>query len=146
MHPGARIWRSALALVGTRFRLHGRDPATGLDCVGLVVCACGADRVDVPDRYRLDGNDPLWAEWWLCHHGFARCAAVDAAVGDILLAAPAPRQLHLLVNGIASHVHAHAGLRRVVQTPGCSQFPILSRWRAAANGPLADKGQQPWPR
>ena len=27
---------AALGLLGVPFRLHGRDPATGLDCVGLV--------------------------------------------------------------------------------------------------------------
>ena len=27
---------AAAALVGSRFRLHGRDPATGLDCIGGV--------------------------------------------------------------------------------------------------------------
>ncbi|MGB3625580.1 MAG: hypothetical protein WA989_07125, partial [Henriciella sp.] len=30
---------AARALIGTPFRLHGRDPASGIDCVGLVHCA-----------------------------------------------------------------------------------------------------------
>ncbi len=32
----ADLAAAALNLIGTPFRLHGRDPATGLDCVGLV--------------------------------------------------------------------------------------------------------------
>ena len=35
----AAIIAAARAAIGARFRLHGRDPATGLDCVGLVACA-----------------------------------------------------------------------------------------------------------
>jgi hypothetical protein len=32
----ADLAAAALNLIGTPFRLHGRDPARGLDCVGLV--------------------------------------------------------------------------------------------------------------
>jgi cell wall-associated NlpC family hydrolase len=33
---------AAETLVGSRFRLHGRDPETGLDCVGVVAAAMAA--------------------------------------------------------------------------------------------------------
>ncbi|MBC7159085.1 MAG: peptidoglycan endopeptidase, partial [Porphyrobacter sp.] len=50
---------AALALVGVRFRLHGRDPTRGLDCVGVVVAALAAvGRVaHLPARYSLRRND-----------------------------------------------------------------------------------------
>ena len=38
---GASLAVAAEALVGSPFRLHGRDPETGLDCVGVVVAAMG---------------------------------------------------------------------------------------------------------
>ena len=47
--------RAAEALAGARFRLHGRDRSTGLDCVGLVGLAL-ADigmPVQFPAGYRL---------------------------------------------------------------------------------------------
>ena len=39
---GAAIAAAARALVGVPFRLQGRDPALGLDCVGLVGAAMRA--------------------------------------------------------------------------------------------------------
>ena len=48
--------------------------------------------------------------------GFAR--ATEAVAGDLLLIAAGPGQLHLAVWTGAGIVQAHAGLRRVVETPG----------------------------
>ena len=39
---GAALAAAAESLVGTRFRLHGRDPDTGLDCVGLLAASLAA--------------------------------------------------------------------------------------------------------
>ena len=54
-----RFAKAAEELVGTPFRLHGRTPAAGVDCVGLVACAlkhggvpCGG-AVDPPGGYGL---------------------------------------------------------------------------------------------
>ena len=37
--------RAAAGCLGVRFRLHGRDPATGLDCLGLLGAALVATGV-----------------------------------------------------------------------------------------------------
>lgn len=36
------IVREARALIGTKFRHQGRDPETGIDCLGLLVCVARA--------------------------------------------------------------------------------------------------------
>ena len=36
---GEALAEAAVAFAGTRFRLHGRDPETGLDCIGLLAAA-----------------------------------------------------------------------------------------------------------
>ena len=127
---GATVWAMAQTLVGVRFRLHGRDAATGLDCVGLVGAAyqrAGHDFAGVPDSYRLRGQGAHNAEQWLAAAGL--CRAVDAMAGDVLLADMGLGQLHLLIGGQQAVVHAHAGLRRVVMMPGDGGGQIISRWR-----------------
>ena len=52
---GAALAAAAESLVGTRFRLHGRDPDTGLDCVGLLAASLAAigRAAPLPNGYRL---------------------------------------------------------------------------------------------
>jgi hypothetical protein len=38
-------------------------------------------------------------------------------------------QLHIGVKTNAGFVHAHAGLRRVVETPGAPEWPLLGIYR-----------------
>ena len=45
----------ARGALGARFRLGGRDPAFGLDCVGVVAWA--HELADVPADYGLRGGD-----------------------------------------------------------------------------------------
>ena len=128
---GERVAAAALALVGAAFRLHGRDPASGLDCVGVVAAALRADGFagEVPSGYALRGGDP------------ARVAArldallwrVDAVMaGDVLLFAVGAGQLHLAVKTAGGIVHADAALRRVVERPGTAPWPRLGAWRHRA--------------
>lgn len=119
---------AALALVGTRFRLHGRDPATGLDCVGVAACALAAAGWDgaVPTGYALRGGDAVAVSARLDR---VLVRAPDARPGDLLLAAPGAGQLHLMVRTAAGFVHADATLRRVVERPGDPPWPILGAWR-----------------
>jgi cell wall-associated NlpC family hydrolase len=135
---GSAAWTAAVALIGTRFRLHGRDPSSGLDCVGLVAAAYGAAGwpvTGVPQRYRLSGPSRRVAEEWLSACG-ARAVTDRVRAGDILLAnmlanmgADEQVQLHLFLLGPGGAVHAHAGIGQVVLSPlplpGCA----LSRWR-----------------
>lgn len=117
---GAAIFTAARELVGTRFRLHGRDVATGVDCVGLVALAyarAGIIIFPVPDDYALRGMKRAEMEAGLVAAGLTR-RAEGCAGGDVALVACGHGQLHLAIMGEASHVHAHAGLRCVVETPG----------------------------
>lgn len=123
--------RRAEALVGTRFRLHGRDPATGLDCVGLVGAAlatCGR-RTHQPQGYRLR-NDCI--QGWMGFaeiNGLRRCTG-PVRRGDVILTRPGPAQHHLLVAlGAGRFVHAHAGLRRVVTQALTLPQPPPAHWR-----------------
>lgn len=120
----ARIAR-ARSLVGTRFRLQGRD-RDGLDCVGLIAIAHGVSD-GVPDDYAIRGADRLVAMDLLDRH-FARRRKGPPQPGDIVLLALGITQLHLGIWTGAGLVHAHAGLRRVVETPGPLDHPIAGLW------------------
>lgn len=130
----ANLARAAEGLVGCRFRLHGRDPATGLDCIGLLAAAlqqCGCPAT-LPQGYplrlcRLDN--------WLPDP--ASCGFVWAQPpwqpGDVVLIQPGTAQFHLAIAGAAGGwVHAHAGLRRVVHHAQLPPGPVVHHWRFAA--------------
>lgn len=115
---GARAFATARAMIGARFRFQGTDPATGLDCVGLVWAAYGAAGVRLrrPRAYPLRGWEGERVEAALMAAGLM--PALDALrVGDVALIALPARQFHLGLLGVDTLVHAHAGLRLVVETP-----------------------------
>ena len=116
---------AARAAIGVRFRLHGRDPATGLDCVGLAAIALG--EATVPSGYALRGGDPARVAAMIDAFGLMPIA--DARAGDLLLCASGPGQLHLAIDSGAGVIHADAMLRRVVERPGPVPWPVLGRWR-----------------
>lgn len=125
--------RAAEALIGTRFRLHGRDPATGLDCVGLVEAALKAigREVEAPRGYALRNSD-IREALAAAPLAVLREAEGKPQEGDVLLVRSGPAQHHLLIAAAGDRfVHAHAGLRRVVATPGPLPWPILRHWRLA---------------
>lgn len=115
----------ARACVGARFRLHGREAAYGLDCVGLAAAAHGLARV--PAGYPLRGGDVARIAAGLRDAGFAEVA--EAAPGDVLLIAAAAFQPHLAIRTERGFIHADAALRRVVEVPGPPRWPVLSCWR-----------------
>lgn len=105
-------------MVGARFRPQGSDPGTGLDCVGLVWAAYAAAgaRLVRPLGYPMRGWSRARVEAELTAAGF-RPAGGAARVGDVVLIGLGAGQVHLGLIGAHSFVHAHAGLRRVVETP-----------------------------
>lgn len=118
---------AAEALVGAPFRLGGRNPETGIDCVGLVACALG--RGDAPWGYGLRNSDIARHLAFAERAGFAP-ATGPVARGDLVLALPGPAQHHLLVAlGRDRFIHAHPGLRRVVLHHGAPTWPERARWR-----------------
>ena len=129
-----RFASHAEQLIGTRFRLHGRDPETGLDCIGLAACAferTGAANI-APSGYALRNLDISRHLKTLLPAGFSPVHG-EAERGDMLLVRPGPSQQHLLIAlGQTRFVHAHAGLGRVVIQTGLSGWPVLHHWRLAA--------------
>lgn len=128
---GERIAAEARAMVSTPFRLQGRDPATGVDCIGLAIVALhrAGHPVVGPSSYGLRMADEARAQAWLIAAGLREAA--HAIIGDLVLVRSAPFQLHLMIAAFGGRfVHAHAGLRKVVEMPGPSPWPILGRWRA----------------
>ena len=126
--------RAAAALVGARFRLHGRDPATGLDCVGVVAAATGEA---VPTGYALRGGDPVRIGA-LMDARLRRASGRRA--GDVLLFAVGAGQLHLAVASAGGFVHADAGLGRVVERSGVAPWVLLGAWRDDAGRIEAGRG------
>lgn len=127
---GDRIAAEALALVGTPFRLRGRDPRTGLDCAGLAMTAfrrAGITSAE-PPAYQLRGTSRDRVEALLRRTGLR--SAMDEAQGDLIVTESGPMQLHLMIRAGTGHVHAHAGLGRVVLMPGPAIWPVLGIWRA----------------
>ena len=137
MDDGKRLADAARSLVGTPYRLHGHDPAHGLDCIGLLIASLGmiGRELAVPKTYRLRNRtiEPLLE--------LARREDVEEVTGpqqegDALIVRPGPAQQHVLIAlGRTGFVHAHASLRRVVSFPGPTPWPILRQWRLiSANG------------
>ncbi len=118
------IAAAARTLVGSRFRLHGRDPASGLDCIGVVACASGAP---APTGYALRGGDEGTVARALEATGFQRVSA--GAAGDVMVMRVGPGQLHLAVRTAGGFVHADASLRRVVERPGEPEWEVVGQWR-----------------
>lgn len=128
---GEALAAAAASFEGVRFRLHGRDPATGLDCIGLVgasLARCGR-QVRFPRGYLLRNRT---IGTWL---GLAEANDLHPAIGpvergDVLLTRPGPAQHHLLLALGQDHfVHAHAGLRRVVVQHFAPSPSPFAHWR-----------------
>jgi murein DD-endopeptidase / murein LD-carboxypeptidase len=127
----AEIAQRALAQIGVPFRLHGRCAGEALDCVGLIAVALGdiAQRCDVPMHYTLRGDFEDVVKQYFETVGLQKCNA-PFADGDIVLVRAVPGQSHLMVRVEDGFVHAHAGLRKIVLTPGAALWPVTGAWRA----------------
>ncbi|MBA2920050.1 peptidoglycan endopeptidase [Sphingomonas sp. MAH-20] len=121
------VEQAAIALVGAKFRLHGRDPATGLDCVGVVARATG---IEAPSGYALRGGDAGRVSALIERAGLIPVS--EAVPGDVMLMRTGPAQLHLAIRTARGLVHADAALRRVVERPGRPDWEILGLWRQSS--------------
>jgi hypothetical protein len=121
------VEREALDLVGAKFRLHGRDPANGLDCVGVVAQATGTE---APTGYALRGGDAAAVSALIERAGLVRVS--EAAPGDVMLMRAGPAQLHLANRTGRGFVHADAALRRVVERPGAPEWEVIGLWRRSS--------------
>jgi cell wall-associated NlpC family hydrolase len=131
VETGRRIADHAAQLVGVPFRLRGRNPGVGLDCVGVVAeaLACTGHAFDVPQEYMLRGEYGGRISAFFAAACFCRIDGALSQCGDILLLRPAPRQAHLAVVTPNGAVHAHAGLGRVVLSPLPLPWPVIGQWR-----------------
>ena len=116
----------ALGCIGVPFRPQGRDPAFGLDCVGLIAWAGRVPAAAVPARYALRGGSVAGVAAALDAAGLCRIA--QASPGDVMLAEAGPWQFHLLLRTADGFVHADAGIRRVVAVPGDVPWPVRGVW------------------
>jgi cell wall-associated NlpC family hydrolase len=117
----------ARALVGTRFRPQGRS-ADGLDCVGLVLATFGLATGTVRRNYSLKGDHEAEVRRGLAAH-FREIGVRKLREGDVMLMNVAENQVHLAVRTATGFVHAHAGIGRVVETPGLPDWPLLAVYR-----------------
>lgn len=117
----------AQALVGTRFRAQGRG-ADGLDCIGVVLAVFDIPPAEVRADYALRISDASELRDELARP-FRRVSKAQMRAGDVLMLLAGARQFHLAVRTPTGFVHAHAGLRRVVETPGLPDWPVLGVYR-----------------
>jgi cell wall-associated NlpC family hydrolase len=123
---GERIAEAAMAMVGTPFTHRGRNPRTGVDCAGHVLCSHWAAGREVPDAI---GYGPLPRVEVLMAGLESRARRVhmdDAEAGDVLLFTTANRRpIHFgIMVGAETFTHAH-------QSTGCVVLSRLSRaWRS----------------
>lgn len=121
---------SAQALVGVPFRMHGRESETGLDCVGLVGAAlAGAGYpIDLPLGYGLR-NRTIESYLAIALATGLRTAALPGGRGSAVLFHIGRAQHHLAISlGGNRLVHAHAGLRRVVESDADPAWTPVRAW------------------
>lgn len=131
MSFGDRVAAHALALVGCPFRLRGREPDTGLDCIGLAIVALRRAGLPLiaPAAYGLR-NRTVEAHLAFMAQPGLQPANGAARPGDLLLVLAGPAQHHLVIAAPeGNYVHAHAGLGRVVVSPAPLLWPVVAHWR-----------------
>ena len=133
---GAMLATAAEELVGGRFRLHGRDPATGLDCVGVLAVASEKTgrKAPVPISYALKMRN---VDQFTRLAGICGFETVTGPVepGDVVLFHVGPCQYHLAIAASdGGFIHAHAGLRRVIHSVRLPDWPVEQHWRIIAGG------------
>lgn len=119
---------AAATLIGAPFRLHGRDAATGLDCVGLVAEALrrAGSKPVVPAGYRLRAMSLTRLLPFAEANEFRAADLPDR--GDVVLVMVNPVQPHLLIRAERGFIHAHAGIGRVTFMPGALPWPVAGAW------------------
>lgn len=127
MRPGERALAAARRAIGARFRLHGREAASGLDCVGLAALTLRAEGFAgaVPSGYRLRSGDEAAVMREIAAAGLAPC---PIAPGRLVLMRAGAGQLHLAIATERGIIHADAMLGRVAERPDLP-WPVLGCWR-----------------
>lgn len=122
---------AAMDLVGCPFRLRGRDPETGIDCVGVIaeVLTRTGGTAHTPGEYALRNTSiqVLLAS----AEASGLVPTQDAAeAGTVVLFDLGADQFHLAIAvGNGNFVHAHAGLRKVVHGKADPSWKSAAIWR-----------------
>lgn len=131
MSRALALGQAAQNLLGTPFRLRGRDPRTGVDCIGMVSVALARAGHPPPPlpHYGMRNLDLARFARLLPQAGFAISEGTISA-GDLVLLRPSAAQFHLAIVGPHGLlIHAHAGLGRVVASdPATLAWPMEARW------------------
>jgi cell wall-associated NlpC family hydrolase len=125
------IVERAESQLGVPFRLHGRAPGRGLDCIGFAAYSLfGAPGLsEIPVTYRIRGHYEAWLTTELQNFGLIRQSLEEKqGFGDLIVFRPCARQVHLGIVARGGIVHAHAGLRKIVVTPN-PPWSVISHWR-----------------
>lgn len=118
----------AEALIGTPFRLQGRDPASGLDCVGLVLKSFALCEERFPRAYSLARHSLI--EMDDCARScFRRVARTQARRGDVLVFKVGERRLHVALHAGDRFIQADAAIGRVVERPLPAEWPLMRVYR-----------------
>lgn len=119
---------AARGVIGARFRVQGRDPAFGLDCVGVVAVSLrGAGYAGaIPGDYALRGGSVTEIVARFDAAGLER--GTTPMPGGIALFDAGCAQWHLAVIVPGGIVHADAMLRRVVERPGPPPWTLIGCW------------------
>ncbi|MGB3723095.1 MAG: peptidoglycan endopeptidase [Pacificimonas sp.] len=102
----------------------------GLDCVGLTALAlrAGGARFSVPSDYCLRADNRARLVCGLRAAGLVEVD--DVRAGDVVLLEVAAGFCHLAIaTGAGRFVHAHFGVRRVVEAGLPGDWDVLSVWR-----------------
>jgi cell wall-associated NlpC family hydrolase len=116
-------------LVGAKFRPQGRDPAIGLDCVGVVLWVFGIPQDLVRRDYRLRGARRGEVEIAM-QRWFGPLDPHQLGPGDVALFDIRERQSHLAISSDRSLIHADASLRKVVEVPMPARWPLTAAFRS----------------
>lgn len=137
MTKGEQAVERARAMIGTRFVAQGRDPAIGLDCVGLALIAYALDAGRVRDDYRLSGAHRA-AILEFARTAFRRVPRPRRRTGDLLLLRPGAAQWHVAIWTGTGLIHADIVSRKIIERPGPGDWPVCAvlrpRARAAIGG------------
>ncbi len=118
----------ARTLVGVKFRPQGRDPETGLDCIGVVLWVFGIAPELVRRDYRMRGAHRAEIQIAI-RRWFRPIEPHQLGPADVALFSIRETQSHLAISCGPTLIHADASLRKVVEIPAPAQWPLTAAFR-----------------
>ncbi|MCW3798628.1 peptidoglycan endopeptidase [Sphingomonas sp. BN140010] len=115
-------------LIGTRFRLQGRHPDVGLDCVGVILHSYDLDAEAYPANYGLRGHGLASLDQAFAEH-FRRIPRPAMRAGDALVFRCNVNRLHLALHAGDRLIEANALVGRVVERPFPAEWPLIRVYR-----------------